>query len=440
MSTNLKLSSHLHAFSTNMIIISNDPTWWSAINAFRFSSYFTVAASVGMTYDWALTFGQERQRWSLMTVLYLSVRYLGIFHAVLAILSWIVYIVWSWTGVVVFAMLWVIIIIRLHAMYQQSRKILIFLIVTFLAVNIVDAVIIVMATMHTSGEELILSGTYQCSIVYVGDILVLDSVAWILTTVWEVLTLCFAVWIAVKHFRELRQHSAGGIIGDCFTVLMKTHVFYFASFAAVSCFQVIVNLSPTFLTDPNSLESQTFIGLIQILDVVQMFVLGPRLILGVREYHAKLMADSDAAPDIVSAVFQQRAIKSRPRKEPYRQTDKFCDIDRDLLRAITTGVKSATDSDGMTLPSVDTGYDSDLEDLLDNVEDGLIDAHKNDEVPEDNILQVDEDIDLGSPLLRNLISMVPVVGSHNVQVAQGNAPALKKSTVDCKIIIHAVDK
>jgi hypothetical protein len=49
-----------------------------------------------------------------------------------------------------------------------------------------------------------------------------------LGTVWEVLALFLAVRITVKHFRELRQHSAGGIIGDCFTVLMKTHVIYFA--------------------------------------------------------------------------------------------------------------------------------------------------------------------------------------------------------------------
>jgi preprotein translocase subunit SecG len=76
--------------------------------------------------------------------------------------------------------------------------------------------------------EYILSGTYQCMIVYTGDSLLLDTMTWILGIVWEVLTLCLAVWIAVKHFHELRQHSTGGIIGDCFTVLMKTHMRYFA--------------------------------------------------------------------------------------------------------------------------------------------------------------------------------------------------------------------
>jgi hypothetical protein len=63
---------------------------------------------------------------------------------------------------------------------------------------------------------------------YAGDYIFLDSMASILDTVWEVLALCLVVWIAVKHFRDLRQHPTSGIIGDCFTVLMKTHVSYFA--------------------------------------------------------------------------------------------------------------------------------------------------------------------------------------------------------------------
>jgi hypothetical protein len=49
-----------------------------------------------------------------------------------------------------------------------------------------------------------------------------------LAIVWEVLALSLAVWIAVQHFHELRRHAVGGFIGDCFTVLMKSHVVYFA--------------------------------------------------------------------------------------------------------------------------------------------------------------------------------------------------------------------
>jgi len=63
---------------------------------------------------------------------------------------------------------------------------------------------------------------------YVGDTMRLYTITWILAIGWEILLLCLAVWIAVKHMREMRQHSPGGIIGDCFTALMKTHVSYFA--------------------------------------------------------------------------------------------------------------------------------------------------------------------------------------------------------------------
>jgi len=209
------------------------------------------------------------------------------------------YVVWIWMNVVVFAMLWVIIITRLHAMYQGSRKILILLFVTFLAVNIFDGVDAMMITIHGSGEELILSGTHQCSFGYAEDILLLNSVAWVLSIVWEVLALCLAVWIAVKHFHELRQHSAGGIIRDCFVVLMKTHMVYFASFVVVSCFELIIEFSPT----AYSLEAQLYYGFLQVFSVVQMFVLGPRLILSVREY---LVADCDTVTGMVSIAFQER--------------------------------------------------------------------------------------------------------------------------------------
>ena len=39
---------------------------------------------------------------------------------------------------------------------------------------------------------------------------------------------------------------------------------------------------------------------------VQMFVLGPRLILGVREHHANLVANSDEGISMTSIAFQER--------------------------------------------------------------------------------------------------------------------------------------
>jgi hypothetical protein len=73
--------------------------------------------------------------------------------------------------------------------------------------------------------EYVLSGTYICIENSSSN---LTEMTWTLGAAWEILTLCLAVWIAVKHFRELQRASTGWAVGDCFTVLIETHVFYFA--------------------------------------------------------------------------------------------------------------------------------------------------------------------------------------------------------------------
>lgn len=82
------------------------------------------------------------------------------------------------------------------------------------------------------GMPEVVSGIYQCTYNYDGDARLLMSIAWILRMVWEVLVMCLVVWVVVKHFRQLRLSSQAGIIGDCFTILMKTHAVYFVRLVA----------------------------------------------------------------------------------------------------------------------------------------------------------------------------------------------------------------
>ncbi|KAG1779105.1 hypothetical protein EV702DRAFT_120631 [Suillus placidus] len=199
-------------------------------------------------------------------------------------------------------------ITRLHAMYQQSRQILVFLVAIFLGITIACVGITATGTSHTIGEEFILSGTYQCNYNYEGDARLLNSMTWVLCTLWEVISLCLAVWIAVKRIRELPRPLRTGIIGDCLTVVIRTHVVYFASFAVGSCF-ALGFLSPT-LMDSNSVGTLTYHGILDVLSIVQMFVLGPRLILSVREYSAKLVADSNAGTRMTSLVFHSHLYAS----------------------------------------------------------------------------------------------------------------------------------
>ncbi|KAG2737350.1 hypothetical protein P692DRAFT_20761982, partial [Suillus brevipes Sb2] len=160
--------------------------------------------------------------------------------------------------------------------------------------------------------ELILSGTHACAYIYKADDLLLISMTWMLTTIWEVLALCLSVWIAVKHFRDLRRlgTSTGSTIGDCFRVLLKSHVVYFASFVAVCCSALNIQLSPK-VSDLDSVGIQISNAIFEIFSYMQMFVLGPRLILSVRAYHSKLVAGSDEENSMNSIVFQEHIYLSR---------------------------------------------------------------------------------------------------------------------------------
>ena len=68
----------------------------------------------------------------------------------------------------------------------------------------------------------------MCYSEFEGNAQFLMEMTWILGSAWETLALSLAVWIGIKHFRELQQTSTGWAVEDCFTILIQTHVFYFA--------------------------------------------------------------------------------------------------------------------------------------------------------------------------------------------------------------------
>jgi hypothetical protein len=127
-------------------------------------------------------------------------------------------------------------------MYEQSRKMLAFLVVAFMAIRIADGVMVVINDRYASGgklrlkhfgirlirrmsEEYVLSGAHLCGYDFQTSLV---NASWILGAVWETFVLCLALWITVKHFREQQRPSAGWTVGDCFSILIRTHVFYFA--------------------------------------------------------------------------------------------------------------------------------------------------------------------------------------------------------------------
>ncbi|KAG2105032.1 uncharacterized protein F5147DRAFT_244163 [Suillus discolor] len=166
-------------------------------------------------------------------------------------------------------------IARLHAMHQRSRMLLNILVIVLLAVDIACTAIAATGLRDIVAEELILSGAYICNYGYEGYIFNgLDA------------RRCFGgprtVSFSLYCCETLScQPAMTRTIGDCFRVLIKCHVFYLtsSSFVCASCLQL--GLLSVELSNPDSIGVLTFYGVVQILFGVQMFVLGPRLILSI---------------------------------------------------------------------------------------------------------------------------------------------------------------
>ncbi|KAG2127893.1 uncharacterized protein EDB93DRAFT_195700 [Suillus bovinus] len=297
----------------------NDPSWWPFLIWIHSYSNSAVVSSVVVVYDWALTSGQEfeliwKQRWSLIKLLYIGVRYYGILYAIVSFLGNVpisntdkvggnfFYFLQAWTPVIVNSMLAIIMMTRIYAMYQQSKPILVFLALALVASTITSGAMLVMGNTGISGEEFVLSGYHICLVQIDTPQMNLNHEMVIPTAIWEILAFLLAVWVVILRFREMQQSRTGSSIGDCFTMLIKSHALYFLAFAAVACFN-LGDLSPQLLHS-TAMADDIYAGALRVARVLQMFVLGPRLILSIREYHFKLTARSDGETGITAIAFQ----------------------------------------------------------------------------------------------------------------------------------------
>ena len=197
-------------------------------------------------------------------------------------------------------------------------------------------------TLDSSNESVegVYLGNHQC--IWMPSFLMYNS-TWIFGIGWEVVALGLALWVTVKHFRELRRSSTAWNTEDYFTVLINSHIFYFirwdhvlnvifvcwnsvwTSFTVVSgiedglafeamvhWFLIAIMISNYSLCPQNMSPAEYLIwyGVFRIVTNLQMFVLGPRLILSIRQYHAKVVANHDEGSRMTTMLFQERATVS----------------------------------------------------------------------------------------------------------------------------------
>ncbi|KAG2354753.1 hypothetical protein BDR07DRAFT_1545945 [Suillus spraguei] len=233
-----------------MTVVSNSPSWWPTISSNILFSYWKVAAGVVVLYDCVLTLEQEIEL--------IWVRYIGLLYVVSLVIS-----------INVLKSMPLVSLTDAECNILGSTMNEIMMIVPAM-LGVLVAILI---------KHIAAGGRPASALNF-----------WVLNTVWEVLALCLSVWIAVKHFRDLRRfsQSTGTTSGDCFTANKISRAL--------------------FCKNPTSAGARTLYGVFSNFIERADVCAGPRLILSIREYYAKRVANSDSETITItnSIVFQER--------------------------------------------------------------------------------------------------------------------------------------
>ncbi|KIJ59732.1 hypothetical protein HYDPIDRAFT_118238 [Hydnomerulius pinastri MD-312] len=286
----------------------------TALQGLQFTDYCSVATITTISYDYLLTFGREvelvwRRPWSLMSSLYVIIRYLGVVLAITdAIWGSIIYMpelvrlcidtfkFTNWGSYAYMLALEATMILRIFAMYNQSRRLLYFLLGLFFPVVVVELVLTVLYFGPRNGmyvTDIPLPGMQICS----GNfslsplLYVYFSIPGI---VFDGILALFAVARLVQHTIDMKRDLGGWKMNVCMRMLARDSILYFMGNLIYRSFNLIplTNLPPLYKT-----LAQAFCS-------IEPFVLPPRLVISFREYHAQIVSDSDAGSPIESMVFR----------------------------------------------------------------------------------------------------------------------------------------
>ncbi|KAG2126597.1 hypothetical protein DEU56DRAFT_915984 [Suillus clintonianus] len=322
-----------------------------ALASLQVSDYLSLTASVVVTYDFLLLLGREvelvwKRPWSLMSSLYVVVRYLGLALAIIDsfwggvvnMTSETCYIIERWPLHYVYLGLWTlqllnwgnfvfmiamegIMVLRIYAMYSQSKLILGVLLVLFLSVMALTLAIGIKYYGPHSG--LILTQFSALNTNFCLDALGTDPMFFVYASIPSVLFDALLVVLAttrlVKHTIEMNQATGGWRINHSMKMIVRDSVLYFVLNLAYK----VLNLIPL-ANIPVVCTS-----LAELFCAIEPYVLAPRLVINFREYNIctrGLMTSSDfmgplLASNVVRTEYELSPMSPGP--------DSKFDIERD---------------------------------------------------------------------------------------------------------------
>ncbi|KAH7907907.1 hypothetical protein BJ138DRAFT_1128829 [Hygrophoropsis aurantiaca] len=257
--------------------------------------YVIVAAGALVAYDQVLTFSQEvdliwNRKWSFMTALYLIARYFGSLSAI-GNAVWYTYInltysvnvnmylAVNWANNIFVLAMQAVLVIRIYALFDQSKAVLIVL-ATCYALQAITGIVFAGFSLNTwiTHEYIVALGPAYGS---VGQIPILNPSVFRLPVqdcafppvVFDTVLLFFALWAFVKHALEGKRVDGGWSVNVLVRTLVADHLMYFVCYLTWLSLNLAINYMTT--------------GYIQLVDILNVFnalaiLSGPRMVISLR--------------------------------------------------------------------------------------------------------------------------------------------------------------
>jgi hypothetical protein len=264
-----------------------------SLYALRWNNTISVAVITLISYDYMLqlekevTFVWERQ-WSVMTYLYLAVRYFGIFLAIIGACwgglfympeapCYGIFLLMQWSYSVYFCLAEVVLIWRLYALHNQSKPILYILVGLFLPIVPLYIAVDIFLWSRPSAismQEIIITPDikYCTASFHVGPMpAIYASIPVVCYDIFLVVLALAALWKHLKDRTELSMKPNAYVV-----MIVRYHVIYFVLNLASQIFMAILWAG----------LSTVAMYLTLLFNDTAPFIIVPRLIINIWETHA----------------------------------------------------------------------------------------------------------------------------------------------------------
>ncbi|KAH7906922.1 hypothetical protein BJ138DRAFT_565041 [Hygrophoropsis aurantiaca] len=268
-----------------------------------------------------LTFSQEvdliwDRQWSFMTALYFIARYSGDL-LVIGCAAWNICINWTltvnenmslafnWAGNIFLLTMQVMLVIRVYALLNQSKKVLIFLATSY----VLQATALFVLTVLPFNKR-VFDGLLVSLGPAIGSVMqpltvnpsaksfvnILGRDATILSVVFDTILLLFALWAFVKHALEAKTLDGGWSINVLVRTLVADQLLYFICYLAWQSLSVTTNYNAEF--DIFGILVDNVLAVFNALVVVA----GPRMVISLRTTENKMRGEGGTLEGEVSTV------------------------------------------------------------------------------------------------------------------------------------------